>query len=142
MALSQFVSAAEAVSVVRSHDRVFVHSVAATPRLLVEALVARAPELRGVEIVHMHTEGEAPYVRAEYAESFHHDAFFVGANVRAAVNEGRADYVPVFLSEVPGLFRRGHMPIDVAMVQVSPPDKHGFCSLGTSIDSTLAAVQT
>lgn len=140
--LERPVTAAEAVSVVRSHDRVFIHSVAATPRLLVEALVARAGELRGVEIVHMHTEGEAPYVRAEYAESFHHDAFFVGANVRAAVNEGRADYVPVFLSEVPGLFRKGHMPIDVAMVQVSPPDRHGFCSLGTSIDSTLAAVQT
>ena len=138
----KFVSAAEAVSVVHSHDRVFIHSVAATPRLLVEALVDRAHDLRGVEVVHMHTEGEAPYVRAEYAESFHHDAFFVGANVRGAVNEGRADYVPVFLSEVPGLFRKGHMPIDVAMVQVSPPDKHGFCSLGTSIDSTLSAVQT
>jgi acyl-CoA hydrolase len=142
MSLRNFVSAADAVSVVQSHDRVFLHSVSATPRLLVEALMTRAPELRGVEIVHMHTEGDAPYVNAEYAESFHHDAFFVGANVRAAVNERRADYVPVFLSEVPGLFRRGIMPIDVAMVQVSPPDRHGFCSLGTSIDVSLAAVQT
>lgn len=136
------VSAAEAVQLVRSYDRVYLHSVAATPHLLVEALVARAPELRGVEIVHMHTEGKAPYVKPEYAENFHHDALFVGANVRDAVNSGQADYVPVFLSEVPALFRRGLMPLDVAMVQVSPPDKHGFCSLGTSIDVSLAAVQS
>ncbi|RYG36946.1 acetyl-CoA hydrolase/transferase family protein [bacterium] len=137
-----FVTPAEALQSVRSQDRVFVHSVAAAPRLLIEALVARAPELRGVEVVHMHTEGAAPYVGPEFADSFHHDAIFVGPNVRAAVNEGRADYVPVFLSEVPGMFRKGHMPIDVALIQVSPPDRHGFCSLGTSIDISLAAVQS
>lgn len=138
----RFVTADEALKRVRSHDRVFIHSVAAAPRLLVEALAARALELRGVEIVHLHTEGNAPYVRPEFAESFHHNAFFVGANVREAVNSGHADYIPIFLSEVPDLFRKGRMPIDVALVQVSPPDRHGYCSLGTSIDATLAAVQT
>jgi len=137
-----FVSAQEAVSLVRSYDRVYLHSVAATPKLLVDALVARSAELRGVEIVHMHTEGDAPYVRPEYEGVFHHDAFFVGANVRDAVNSGHADYIPIFLSELPSLLRSGNMPIDVALVSVSPPDRHGFCSLGTSVDASLAAVQS
>ncbi len=119
----------------------FIHSVAASPRLLIDALVARATELRGVRIVHIHTEGEAPYVEAKYRENFHHDALFVGANVRQAVNDGRADYTPVFLSEVPRLFRRGVLPIDVALITVSPPDRHGYCSLGVSIDTSLAAVE-
>jgi acyl-CoA hydrolase len=138
----RFASPSDALQIVQSRDRVFIHSVAAAPQLLIQALVDRAEELRGVEIVHLHTEGEAPYVRAEYRESFHHDALFVGSNVRSAVNEGRADYIPVFLSEVPALFRKGVLPIDVALVQVSPPDRHGFCSLGTSVDASLAAVQT
>ncbi len=137
-----YVSAREAVSAVESGNRVFIHSVAASPQLLIAALIDRAPELREVEIVHLHTEGDAPYVREDLAESFRHQALFIGANVREAVNAGRADYIPVFLSEVPNLFRRGHMPLDVAFIQVSPPDKHGFCSLGTSIDASLAAVQT
>jgi len=136
-----YVSADEAVSVVASGHRVFIHSVAAAPRLLIEALVRRAPELRGVELVHLHTEGAAPYAEPQYAESFRVNALFVGANVRKALAEGRADYTPIFLSEVPSLFRRNILPLDVALVHVSPPDRHGFCSLGVSVDVTRAAVQ-
>jgi len=140
--MRRMVRAEEAAGVIRSGDRVFVHSIAAAPRLLVEAMAARAPELRGVEVVHLHTEGDAPYAAPEHAASFRVNALFVGANVRQAVQEGRADYLPVFLSEVPQLFRRGVLPLDVALVTVSPPDRHGFCSLGVSVDCTRAAVQT
>ncbi|MGA9521037.1 MAG: acetyl-CoA hydrolase/transferase C-terminal domain-containing protein [Myxococcaceae bacterium] len=138
----RFVSAEEAVAVIESGNRVFIHSVAAAPQLLIQAMTRRAPELRKVEIVHLHTEGPAPYAAPEYAESFRTNAFFVAANTREAVQTGRGDYLPVFLSEVPLLFRRGILPLDVALIQVSPPDKHGFCSLGTSVDVTLAAVET
>jgi len=134
-------TAEEAVQVIKSGDRVFIHGGAATPAQLVLAMTARAPELRNVEIVHLHTEGPAPYASPEYVDSFRTNCLFVGANVREAVNEGVADYVPVFLSEVPGLFRKGIMPLDVALVQVSPPDRHGFCSLGVSVDVARAAVQ-
>jgi 4-hydroxybutyrate CoA-transferase len=137
----KYVTADEAVSVIASGNRVFIHSVAAAPRLLIEAMVRRASELRNVEIVHLHTEGEAPYAKPEYSENFRVNAFFVGSNVRKALAEGRADYVPIFLSEVPALFRRNILPLDVALVQVSPPDKHGFCSLGVSVDVSRAAVQ-
>lgn len=138
----RIVTAEEAVRVVRSRDRVFVHSVAAAPQRLLAALTARWQELQGVEMIHLHTEGAAPYADAAYAKSFHTNALFVGPNVRSAVEEGQADYVPIFLSEVPSLFRSGVMPLDVALVQVSPPDRHGFCSLGVSVDASLAAVQT
>ncbi len=140
--MSRFVSAEEAVSVIKSGSRVFIHSVAAAPRRLIEAMTARAPELRVVEIVSLHTEGDAPYAAPEMAKSFRVNALFVGANVRRAVEEGRADYCPVFLSEVPSLFRTGILPLDVALIHVSPPDRHGFCSLGVSVDVTRAAVQT
>jgi 4-hydroxybutyrate CoA-transferase len=140
--MSRFVTAEEAVSVIKSGSRVFIHSVAAAPRRLIAAMTARAPELRVVEVVSLHTEGEAPYAAPEMAKSFRVNALFVGANVRRAVEEGRADYLPVFLSEVPSLFRSGILPLDVAMVHVSPPDRHGFCSLGVSVDVSRAAVQT
>ncbi len=140
--MSRIVSAEEAVSVIRSGARVFLHSVAAAPRRLIEAMTARAPELRVVEIVSLHTEGPAPYAEPALAKSFRVNALFVGPNVRRAVEEGRADYLPVFLSEVPSLFRSGILPLDVALVHVSPPDRHGFCSLGVSVDVTRAAVQT
>ena len=140
--MSHAASAEEAVSVIKSGDRVFVHSVAAAPRRLIRAMTARAPELRVVEIVQLHTEGDAPYAAPELSRSFRVNALFVGANVRAAVQEGRADYLPVFLSEVPQLFRGGLLPLDVALITVSPPDRHGFCSLGVSVDVTRAAVQT
>jgi acyl-CoA hydrolase len=139
--MSRTVSAEEAVSVVKSGDRVFIHSVAAAPSRLVAALAARAPELRVVEIVSLHTEGDAPYAAPELAGSFRLNALFVGPNARAAVDEGRADYLPVFLSEVPSLFRSGVLPLDVALVHVSPPDRHGYCSLGVSVDVSRAAVQ-
>lgn len=137
-----FTTAEEAVRVIQSGHRVYIHSVAAAPRLLIEAMTARAAELRNVHIVHLHTEGTAPYTQPEYADSFRVHAMFIGANVRKAVQEGRADYIPVFLSEVPLLFRRKVLPLDVALVQVSPPDAHGYCSLGISVDATAAAVQS
>ena len=130
----------EAVSIIGSGQRVFIHGMAAAPQALIRAMTARAPELRGVEIVHMHTEGGVPYAAPEMQESFRVNCLFIGSNMRKAVQEGRADYTPVFLSEVPALFRDGTLPIDVALIQVSPPDKHGFVSLGVSVDATRAAV--
>lgn len=132
----------EAVKHIQSGDRVFLHSITMAPHTLIDAMVARHRELRNVEIVHIHTEGPAPYTDPSLSESFFHNAFFVGSNVRPAVQAGDADYIPVFLSEISFLFRRGIMPIDVAMISVSPPDKHGFCSLGPSVDITLGAVET
>lgn len=136
------VDAAEAVAVVRSGDRVFIHSVAAAPQALITALAARAPALRGVEVVQLHTEGPAPYAAPELAASFRVNALFVGKNVRDAVARGQGDYVPIFLSEVPALFRSRAMPLDVALISVSPPDRHGYCTLGPSVDATRAAVQS
>lgn len=132
----------DAVSIIRSHNRVFVHGGAATPNRLINAMTARADELRNVDVVHLHTEGEAPYTKEEYAKSFRTNALFIGANLRTAVNNGYADYVPVFLSEVPNLFRRNVLKLDVALIHVSPPDRHGYCSLGVSVDVAHAAVQT
>jgi acyl-CoA hydrolase len=136
------VSADEAVGVVRSGDRVFLHTAAATPLRLVEALTARAAELSDVEVLSLHTEGPAPYAAPEHAASFRVNALFVGPNVRQAIDEGRGDFVPVFLSEIPQLLRSRALPIDVALVHVSPPDRHGFCSLGVSVDVSLAAVES
>ncbi len=135
-------TAAEAVSVIESGNRVFIHSVAAAPARLIEAMTARAPELSDVEIVHLHTEGPAPYASPDMIGSFRVNALFVGANVRDAIHKGDASYVPVFLSETPQLFRRKILPLDVALIQTSMPDLHGFCSLGVSVDCTRAAVQT
>ena len=95
-----------------------------------KALVGRADELENVEVTHLLTFGAADHVDPRYARSFRHRALFTGHNVRQAVNEGRADFVPVFLSEIPGLIRGGTIPVDVALIQVSPPDEHGFCSYG------------
>ncbi len=133
-------SADEAVSVVQSGDRIFLHTAAATPKRLIDALVKRSASLRDVEIVSLHTEGEAEYVRPEYRENFRLNAFFVGSNVRSAVQEGYADAIPIFLSDVPALFHNNILPLDVAFVHVSPPDRHGYCSLGVSVDAALAAV--
>lgn len=135
------ISANEAVKTIKSGDRVFIHGVAAAPTALINAMTERAHELRGVEIVHLHTEGTAPYSEPQYAKNFQVNAFFVGANVRKAVHEGRGDYIPVFLSEIPSLFRKNVLPLDVALIHVSPPDKHGFYSLGVSVDIARAAVE-
>lgn len=133
------VSAEEAVSLVQSHHNIFIHSVAAPPLSLIEALVARAGELQGVHIHHLHVEGNLPYFEEQYASSFRVNNLFTGANARKAVQEGRADYVPIFLSEVPNLFHKKLIPLDVAFLQLSPPDKHGYCSFGTSVDVSVAA---
>ena len=131
----------EAVALVKSRDRVFVHTAAAAPQRLVAALAARGSEVRGVEIVQLHTEGAAPYASGEHPGSFHVSSLFVGANLRDAVASGEADYVPVFLSEVPALLR-GPLRPEVAMVQLSPPDAHGYCTLGVAVDAARTAVQT
>jgi acyl-CoA hydrolase len=139
--MGRWTTAGEAVAVIRSGHRVFVHSVAAAPRLLIDAMTARSAELRDVEVIHLHTEGPAPYAAPEHAGHFRVNALFVAANVRKAVQEGRADATPVFLSDVPQLFRDGTLALDVALVTVSPPDRHGYCSLGVSVDASRAAVQ-
>jgi len=131
-----------AVSKVRSGQRVFIGSGAAEPQLLVQALAQRGHELADTQIAHILTLGNAPYADPKLEDGFRHNALFIGPNVREAVAEGRADYTPVFLSEIPRLFRRGKLPIDVALIQVSPPDKHGYCSYGVSVDVTKAAAES
>ena len=140
--MGKYVSAAEAVKVVKSGDRVYVQAAAATPSMLTKALADRASELRNVEVCHLHTEGEAYYAKPELAESFHVNSFFIGANVRHTLKAGNGSYTPVFLSELPNLFRKKVLLLDVAFIHVSPPDKHGYCSLGTSVEASIAAVET
>ncbi len=134
-------SAEEAVRGIRSGWRVLVGSGAAEPQTLVRALTARAPSLFDVEVVHLLTLGTADYVAEEHAGHFRHNAFFIGANVREAVRSGRADYTPVFLSEIPELIRSGQMPVDAVLLQVSPPDRHGYCSMGIHVDIQLVALE-
>ena len=134
-------TADQALRCVQSGMRVYIHPGCAEPEALVEALMRRALYLHGVEIVHIMTMGCAPYVSAEMDGHFRHNAMFIGANVRAAVNEGRADYTPVHLSEIEQLFESGAMPIDVALIEVSPPDPHGFCGFGVGVDTTLTAAR-
>lgn len=140
----KFVSAEEAVKVVKSGDHIHLSSVAAAPGILIDALCKRGDnkEFKNVRIHHLHTEGAAPYTEAKYEGVFFHQAFFVGGNVRKSVQAGYADYIPIFLSETQKLYRSGVLPCNVAMIQVSPPDKHGYVSLGTSVDATLAAIET
>jgi len=134
-------TAEQAVSHIQSGDHVFIHTGAAAPQHLIDALADRHNELKGVEIFQLHTEGRAPYAQLDMKSSFSINAFFVGANVRSSINEENGSYIPVFLSEIPLLFRRKIIELDVALVQVSPPDANGYCSLGISVDATLAAVQ-
>ena len=131
----------DALRYVESGMRVYIQPGCAEPESLVEALIRRAPFVRNVEIVHMMTMGCAPYVAPEMAEHFRHNAMFIGPNVREAINDGRADYTPIYLSEIEGLFESGEMPIDVALIEVSPPDSHGFCSFGVGVDTTLTAAK-
>ena len=131
----------EAMQCVQSGMRVYIQPGCAEPETLVEALMRRGPFVRDVEIVHMMTMGCAPYVSPEMEGHFRHNAMFIGGNVREAINEGRADYTPIYLSEIEGLFESGAMPIDVALIEVSPPDSHGFCSFGIGVDTTLTAAK-
>jgi acyl-CoA hydrolase len=136
------ITPAEAVNFVSSGQRVFFQGAAMTPNLLINALCHRHQELKDIEIIQIHTEGDALYTQEPYNKSFHVNSCFVGGNVRGAVNGGNGDYIPIFLSEIHLLFRKNILPIDVAFIQVSPPDVHGYCSLGTSVDITLPAVET
>jgi len=137
-----WVSAERALEKVRNGMRVFVGSGCAAPQQLVAALATRGPKLFDVEIIHIMTLGEAPYAGPEWLESFRHNSFFIGSNVREAVNSGLADYTPISLSDIPALFRKKKMHIDVALVQLSPPDGHGFCSYGVAVDIVKAAVES
>ena len=139
----RFVPADEAVKAVKSGDHVHLSSVASAPQVLIEALCRRgeAGELKDVRIHHLHTEGPAPYTDPKFDGVFFHQGFFIGANVRPSVQSGYSDYIPVFLSETQKLYRSGALKCDVAMIQVCPPDRHGFVSLGTSVDATLAAIE-
>jgi 4-hydroxybutyrate CoA-transferase len=131
----------EALRCVQSGMRVYIQPGCAEPETLVEALIRRSPFVQDVEIVHMMTMGRADYVAPEMAGHFRHNAMFIGANVREAINEGRADYTPVYLSEIESLFESGAMPIDVALIEVSPPDSHGFCSFGVGVDTSLTGAK-
>jgi acyl-CoA hydrolase len=134
-------TADDALRCVESGMRVYIQPGCAEPETLVEALVRRGPNVRDVEIVHMLTMGCAPYVAPEMAGHFRHNAVFIGGNVRDAINDGRADYTPIYLSEIEDLFESGAMPIDVALIEVSPPDSHGYCSFGVGVDTTLTAAK-
>ena len=130
----------QAVEVIKSNDRVYIQAAAAAPQSLVIAMSARHEELRNVEVCHLHTEGVAPYADPKYKDSFHVNSFFIGGNVRHTLKAGNGSYTPVFLSELPLLFKKRIIELDVALIQVSPPDKHGYCSLGVTVAATLAAI--
>lgn len=138
----KFTSAEEALSVIQSGDRVFIQGSAQTPLYLLRELAKQSPRLNNVELVFITVQGDITVDRPEYEDNFHINCMFVSNSVRKAVNEGRADFIPIFLSDIPDLFKKGYMPIDVALVQVSPPDKHGYCSLGVSVDIARSAVGT
>lgn len=141
LGMYKVVSAQEAVKAIKSNDRVYLQAAAAAPQVLIKAMTERFEELRNVEVCHLHIEGDAPYANPELRESFHVNSFFVGHNVRHTLAAGNGSYTPVFLSELPLLFKRNILPLDVALIHVSVPDKHGYCSLGVSIEATLAAIE-
>lgn len=137
----KIVSAQEAVKVIKSNDRIYIQAAAAVPQILINAMTERASELKNVEVCHLHIEGKTPYANPDLRDSFHVNSFFVGHNVRHTLTEGNGSYTPVFLSELPLLFKRNILPLDVAFIHVSVPDKHGYCSLGVSIEATLSAIE-
>lgn len=134
------VTAREAVKVIKSNDRVYIQAAAAAPQELINAMSERHEELRGVEVCHLHIEGKTPYADPIYRDSFHVNSLFIGKNVRHTLKAGNGSYTPVFLSEVPNLFKRNVLPVDVALIQVSTPDKHGYCSLGVSVEAILSVI--
>ncbi|MGC3944362.1 MAG: acetyl-CoA hydrolase/transferase C-terminal domain-containing protein [Chryseolinea sp.] len=137
-----YVTGEEAVKLVKPGQRIFVHGGAATPHYLLKKLAERSAELWNVEVISISLQGDAVIADKKYKDSFRINSLFVSQNIREAVNDGRADYVPIFLSEIPILFKRNILPLDVAIVQVSAPDKHGYCSLGVSVDIAATAVKT
>jgi acetyl-CoA hydrolase len=134
-------SADEAVAHIRNDQTVYIHPGCAEPEQLVRAMVRQGPQLRDVKVIHLLTAGNADYVNPEMAGHFRHVAFFAGANVRRALNEGRADFIPIFLGEIETLFANDSVPVDVALIHVSPPDEHGFCSYGVGVDTTKTAAE-
>jgi acetyl-CoA hydrolase len=132
-------TADDALKCMLSGDRVYIHYGCAVPSHLVEAMCKRGPQIKNVEVVHLLTMGDTGYTSPEMAGRFRHNALFMGPNVRSAVNERRADFTPIFLSEVEALFARGILPIDIALVQVSPPDQYGYCSFGVGVETTKTA---
>lgn len=142
MSKIDYTTAEEAVKLINSGDRIFLHTAAATPQHLVQALGNRKSELNDVKIVGAHTEGPLPFFDPKYPNAFDVSAFFVGSNLRPFVNQGLAHYIPIFLQEIPHLFRSQTMKINVAMVTVSPPNSKGFCTLGVSVDISNAAIDT
>lgn len=131
----------EAVSVIESGHNVWIHGAGATPNVLIEAMVRNSDHLRNVSLYHLHTEGSAPYAKEEYADRFEVNSLFIGSNCRECTQSGRGNYIPAFLSEIPSLLKQEIIPIDVALVHVSPPDAHGYCSLGVSVEATKAAIE-
>lgn len=140
--MQPYVSAEEAVSVIKSGDRIFGHGSACTPNFLYDELARQSSRLRNVELVSITQQGNVEIAKPQYKDSFYINSLFTSTPVRDAVNSERGDFVPIFLSEIPVLFRNGHLPIDVALITVSPPDNHGYCSLGTSVDVARAAVDS
>lgn len=138
----QYVSAEEAVSLIKSGDRIFSHGSACTPNFLINELAKLSPRLSNVEFVSITQQGNVEIAKPQYKDHFFVNSLFVSTPVRDAVNSDHGDFVPVFLSEIPLLFKNGHLPIDVAMITVSPPDQHGYCTLGTSVDVARSAVDT
>lgn len=134
-------TADDAVKLIKSNQRVYIGGGCGEPVVLAQSLVQRAGELTGVEIIHILTAGPASYAAPELAKSFHVNSLFIGANVRGAVQAGRADFTPAFLHEIPRLFREGYLPIDVALISVSPPDSHGYCSYGVEVGVTKPAAE-
>ncbi len=140
--MSQPTTAADVIAQLPRSGRVFVHGAAATPRVLLEALVAQAGRFDGLELLHLHTHGEATWAQVQHAKAFRVTNLFVGENIRKSLDGERVDYLPCFLSEIPNLFRSGARALDAALVHLSPPDAHGYCSLGTSVDVAQAAIET
>jgi 4-hydroxybutyrate CoA-transferase len=139
---SKLTTAEGALKMVQSGQRVYIGGGCGEPITLAQGLVRRAPELRGVEIIHVLTAGPAAYASPDMKDSFRVNSLFIAANVRGAVQEGRADFTPVMLSEIPRLFREGYLPIDVALISVSPPDPRGYCSYGVEVGATKPAVES
>lgn len=135
------VSAEQAVKVIKNNDRIYIQAAAAAPQILINAMSKRHDELKNVEVSHLHIEGETPYANPKYKDSFHVNSFFIGKNVRHTLQTGNGSYTPIFLSELPLLFKKNVIPLNVVFIQVSTPDKHGYCSLGVSVEATLAAVE-
>ncbi len=138
----KYISVEEAVSIIKSGDRIFAHGSACTPNVFYDEMARQSSRLQNVEIVSITQQGNVEVAKPEYRNSFYINSLFTSTPVRDAVNSGRGDFIPIFLSEIPTLFKEGHLPLDVAIITVSPPDSHGYCSLGTSVDVARSAVDS